>query len=97
MGRSRYRLWWPRRDRFVVEALIPRRVCDGGVTRVAVSESEEREREEQGARTQSLFRDVNERVREVNETFGEVVPLAGVSPPGDWLCARMAPARNGLP
>jgi hypothetical protein len=33
-----------------------------------------------GARTQSLFRDVNERVREINETFADFVPL------GDWIC-----------
>jgi hypothetical protein len=33
-----------------------------------------------GARTQSLFRDVNERVREINMVFGKYVPL------GDWVC-----------
>jgi hypothetical protein len=33
-----------------------------------------------GARTQSLFRDVNERVREINFAFAEYVPL------GDWVC-----------
>jgi hypothetical protein len=33
-----------------------------------------------GARTQSLFRDVNQRVREINATFAEFVPL------GDWIC-----------
>jgi hypothetical protein len=33
-----------------------------------------------GARTQSLFRDVNERVREINAAFAEHVPL------GDWVC-----------
>lgn len=33
-----------------------------------------------GARTQSLFRDVNERVREINATFSDYVPL------GDWIC-----------
>jgi hypothetical protein len=33
-----------------------------------------------GARTQSLFRDVNERVREIHSTFAEFVPL------GDWIC-----------
>ena len=33
-----------------------------------------------GARTQSLFRDVNERVREINEAFSTVVPH------GDWIC-----------
>ena len=33
-----------------------------------------------GARTQSLFRDVNERVKEINSAFAEYVPL------GDWVC-----------
>ena len=33
-----------------------------------------------GARTQSLFRDVNERVCEINATFADYVPL------GDWIC-----------
>jgi hypothetical protein len=33
-----------------------------------------------GARTQSLFRDVNERVREINAAFSDYVPL------GDWVC-----------
>ena len=33
-----------------------------------------------GARTQSLFRDVNERVLEINEVFSLAVPL------GDWVC-----------
>ena len=33
-----------------------------------------------GARTQSLFRDVNERVREINNAFSDFVPL------GDWIC-----------
>jgi hypothetical protein len=33
-----------------------------------------------GARTQSLFRAVNERVREINEGFSEVLTL------GDWVC-----------
>lgn len=33
-----------------------------------------------GARTQSLFRDVNERVREINAAFGEVLPLS------EWIC-----------
>jgi hypothetical protein len=36
--------------------------------------------EARGARTQSLFRDVNERVEELNHAFGEVIPL------GDWIC-----------
>ena len=38
------------------------------------------EREARGARTQSLFRDVNERVREINEEFSVGLP------PGDWVC-----------
>jgi hypothetical protein len=33
-----------------------------------------------GARTQSLFRDVNERVREIHASFADFVPL------GDWVC-----------
>jgi hypothetical protein len=33
-----------------------------------------------GARTQSLYRDVNERVLEINEAFSVAVPL------GDWVC-----------
>jgi hypothetical protein len=33
-----------------------------------------------GARTQSLFRDVNERVQEINSAFADYVPL------GDWVC-----------
>jgi hypothetical protein len=33
-----------------------------------------------GARTQSLFRDINERVKDINEAFSVVVPL------GDWIC-----------
>ena len=33
-----------------------------------------------GARTQSLFRDVNERVKEINSAFAEHLPL------GDWVC-----------
>ena len=40
----------------------------------------EQMREARAARTQSLFRDVNERVKEVNAGFGEVLPL------GDWMC-----------
>ena len=38
------------------------------------------EKQARGARTQSLFRDVNERVKEINETFSVVVQL------GDWVC-----------
>ena len=33
-----------------------------------------------GARTQSVFRGVNERVREINAAFEDHVPL------GDWIC-----------
>ena len=33
-----------------------------------------------GARTQSIFRDVNERVRRINEAFSVLVPL------GEWVC-----------
>jgi hypothetical protein len=36
--------------------------------------------EARAARSQSLFRNVNERVREINEGFGEILPL------GDWIC-----------
>jgi hypothetical protein len=38
------------------------------------------EREARGARTQSLFRDANERVAEINEAFSIALPL------GDWIC-----------
>ena len=38
------------------------------------------ERAALGARSQCLFRDVNERVREINHAFGTVIPL------GDWMC-----------
>ena len=38
------------------------------------------EEQARGARTQCLFRDVNERVREINEAFGLALPL------GDWVC-----------
>jgi hypothetical protein len=40
----------------------------------------DRERAGRGARSQSLFRDVNERVKAINESFSIVVPL------GDWVC-----------
>jgi hypothetical protein len=33
-----------------------------------------------GARAQSMFRDVNESVKRINEAFSVVVPL------GDWIC-----------
>ncbi len=38
------------------------------------------EREARGARTQSLFRDVNERVQEINHAFSMALPL------GEWVC-----------
>ncbi len=38
------------------------------------------ERAARGARSQSLFRDVNERVREINHAFSAALPL------GDWIC-----------
>jgi hypothetical protein len=37
-------------------------------------------RAEQAARTQSLFREINERVRSLNESFSQLVDL------GDWIC-----------
>jgi len=38
------------------------------------------ERAARGARSQSVFRDVNERVREINAAFSTAVPLAA------WIC-----------
>ena len=43
-------------------------------------EASTEEREARGARTQALYRDVNERVREINQVFSHFVPL------GDWIC-----------
>jgi hypothetical protein len=43
-------------------------------------DSTSEERAARGARTQSLFRDLNERVREINDVFSDVVPF------GDWMC-----------
>jgi hypothetical protein len=43
-------------------------------------ESTYEERAARGARTQSLVRDLNERVREINDVFSDVLPLAG------WMC-----------
>jgi hypothetical protein len=37
-----------------------------------------------GARTQALYRDINERVREINQAFSEVIPF------GDWVCESAA-------
>ena len=45
-----------------------------------VSGSTEDVRAAHGARTQSLFRDINERVKEINHTFTELLPV------GDWVC-----------
>jgi hypothetical protein len=44
------------------------------------STGDERDDDLRGARTQSLFRDVNERVVEINEAFSLSLPL------GDWIC-----------
>jgi hypothetical protein len=38
------------------------------------------EQQARGARTQSLFRNVNERVQDVNEAFSIAIPH------GDWVC-----------
>ena len=38
---------------------------------------DKREREERAARNQSLFREINERIEDLNEGFGRV---------GEWLC-----------
>jgi len=51
-------------------------VEEGGV--IELSDIEERQ--VRGARTQSLFRDVNERVAEINHAFSDFLPL------GDWVC-----------
>ena len=40
----------------------------------------DQEREARGARTQSLFRDVNERVKSINEAFSVAIRH------GDWVC-----------
>jgi hypothetical protein len=45
-----------------------------------MSEGTYEERAARGARTQSLFRDMNERVREINDAFSSAVPL------GEWIC-----------
>jgi hypothetical protein len=37
-------------------------------------------REDQAARNQALFREINERVRELNRSFAQLVDL------GDWIC-----------
>jgi hypothetical protein len=44
------------------------------------------ERAGSGARTQCLFRDVNEGVRDLNAAFSRVVPL------GDWICECFVPS-----
>jgi hypothetical protein len=38
------------------------------------------ERDEQAAKKQTLYREINERVKELNEGFSLVIPL------GDWIC-----------
>jgi len=38
------------------------------------------EEQARGARTQSILRDVNERVKQINETFGSILPLS------EWIC-----------
>jgi hypothetical protein len=43
-------------------------------------ESTYEERAARGARTQSMHRDLNERVREINGVFSDVLPLGG------WMC-----------
>ncbi len=45
-----------------------------------MEESTGEERKARGARTQSLFRNENERVRHINQEFSSLVPL------GDWVC-----------
>src|SRR5436190_21551218 len=39
-----------------------------------------RERAAKAARNQSLFRDINERIKELNEGFSLVIPV------GEWVC-----------
>jgi hypothetical protein len=48
--------------------------------RRAVEDQTYEERAARGARSQCLFRDVNERVKEINHAFGTVIVL------GDWMC-----------
>jgi hypothetical protein len=38
------------------------------------------DRQERAARNQSLFREINERIEDLNESFGMVLPL------GEWIC-----------
>ena len=47
---------------------------------VTLTEAYYNENEARGARTQSLFRDVNERVMDINEAFGIAIAHA------DWIC-----------
>jgi hypothetical protein len=47
---------------------------------VTVTDTQHVEHAARGARTQSLFRDVNERILEVNEAFSIALEL------GDWIC-----------
>jgi hypothetical protein len=47
---------------------------------VTLTETQYDEQQARGARTQSLYRDVNERVQEVNETFSIAIAH------GHWIC-----------
>ena len=42
--------------------------------------SDVHDRQERAARNQSLFRQINERIEDLNESFGLLLPL------GDWIC-----------
>jgi hypothetical protein len=53
---------------------------------VALTETYYIENEARGARTQSLFRDVNERVMDINEAFSIAIAHA------DWICECADPA-----
>jgi hypothetical protein len=47
---------------------------------VSMQERRQEEHAARVARNQDLFRNVNERVKDVNEAFGDLLPLT------DWLC-----------
>ena len=47
---------------------------------MSIFEGGDREREARLARNQALYREVNERVRAINEAFDALLPL------GDWIC-----------
>jgi hypothetical protein len=55
------------------------RVNEPGVRGIAM-EGSANDRAEQAAGTQSLFREINERVRALNESFSQLLDL------GDWIC-----------